>query len=53
MKVAISGSGTLDALRLPDQKEWSDFKLYPPNMKIDSNDLVPSDELIEVVKKYN
>src|SRR4051812_28486686 len=38
VKIAISGQGLLDALNLPPQPAWADFKTYPPNSKVDSTD---------------
>ena len=38
VRVQISGSGALDALKLPDQSGWSDFKLFPPTQKTDLSD---------------
>jgi hypothetical protein len=38
VKVQISGRGQLDALTLPDQPAWHDFKAYPPTTKLDTHD---------------
>jgi hypothetical protein len=38
--IQIAGRGALDALTLPDQTNWQQFKLYPP-----TSDLQPGDEL--------
>jgi hypothetical protein len=38
VKVQISGRGNLDALSLPEQSAWHDFKTYPPTSKIDTRD---------------
>jgi hypothetical protein len=38
VKVQISGQGRIEALALPDQPAWKDFKSYPPNVKVDSTD---------------
>jgi len=36
--VQISGRGSLDALTLPEQPGWHDFKTYPPTTKVDTAD---------------
>ena len=38
LKVQIQGQGLLDAVSLPSQPEWTDFKAYPPTSKVDSAD---------------
>lgn len=38
VKVQISGHGALDALALPDQPAWQDFKVYPPTSKVETTD---------------
>ena len=38
VKVQISGKGNLDALSLPEQNAWQDFKSYPPTFKVDTRD---------------
>jgi hypothetical protein len=38
LKVQIQGQGLLDAVALPQQADWHDFKAYPPTTKVDSND---------------
>jgi BatD DUF11 like domain len=38
VRVEISGRGDLDALTLPDQPDWQDFKIYPPTSKLDLSD---------------
>jgi hypothetical protein len=38
VKVQISGRGAFDALTLPEQSAWHDFKTYPPTTKIDTTD---------------
>ena len=38
VKVQISGSGNLDALTIPEQPEWRDFKTYPPTSKVETRD---------------
>jgi hypothetical protein len=38
VKIQLSGSGALDALALPDQPAWRNFKIYPSSSKIESND---------------
>ena len=34
VRVQISGRGALDALTLPDQPAWRDFKAYPPTQNV-------------------
>jgi BatD DUF11 like domain len=38
VKATISGNGPIDALRLPEQPAWREFKTYTPNTKSDLND---------------
>jgi hypothetical protein len=38
VRVQISGSGALDALTLPPQDAWHDFKTYPPTTKLETSD---------------
>jgi hypothetical protein len=38
VKVQISGRGSLDALTLPEQPAWHDFKIYPPTTKVETTD---------------
>jgi hypothetical protein len=38
MHIQISGRGALDALALPNQPEWHDFKVYPPASKMETSD---------------
>ena len=38
VRVQISGRGALDALALPDQPGWREFKTYPPMTKLDTTD---------------
>ena len=38
LRVQITGRGALDALTLPEQPNWQDFKTYPATSKIESND---------------
>ncbi len=38
VRVQISGHGALDALTLPDQPAWRDFKTYPPTSKVAISD---------------
>jgi hypothetical protein len=38
VKVQITGHGNLDALSLPEQTEWRDFKSYPPTAKVETHD---------------
>lgn len=38
VRVQISGRGALDALSLPEQNAWHDFKAYPPTAKVETAD---------------
>ena len=38
VRIQIAGRGALDALTLPDQPAWRDFKTYPPTSKVEIND---------------
>lgn len=38
VRVQISGRGTLDAVTLPEQATWHDFKAYPPTSKVETAD---------------
>ncbi len=38
VRVQISGSGALDALTLPEQPEWRNFKMYPPTAQLQTSD---------------
>ncbi len=38
LKVQISGRGELDALNLPEQRAWRDFKTYPATSKVATTD---------------
>ncbi len=38
VRVQISGRGSLDALTLPEQPGWHDFKTYPPTTKVETAD---------------
>ena len=38
VKIQVSGRGALDALALPEQNAWRDFKAYPPTTKVDTTD---------------
>ncbi|HTD68667.1 MAG TPA: BatD family protein, partial [Candidatus Limnocylindria bacterium] len=38
VRVKISGRGALDAIRLPPQPEWEEFKTYPPTSQIEGAD---------------
>ena len=38
VRAQISGRGALDALTLPDQPAWRDFKTYPPTSKVATSD---------------
>jgi hypothetical protein len=38
VRVQISGRGSLDALTLPAQEAWQNFKAYPPTSKLETSD---------------
>jgi hypothetical protein len=38
VRVQISGHGALDAVTLPPQDAWHDFKTYPPTTKLETSD---------------
>lgn len=38
VRVQISGRGALDALTLPEQTAWRDFKAYPPTANVETTD---------------
>jgi hypothetical protein len=38
VRVQISGRGALDALTLPAQNSWHDFKTFPPTAKLETHD---------------
>jgi hypothetical protein len=38
VKIQITGKGPLDALTLPEQPAWHDFKTYPPTTKVEPRD---------------
>jgi BatD DUF11 like domain len=38
VRVQISGRGALDAITLPDQTAWNDFKIFPPTAKVENSD---------------
>src|SRR6185369_746409 len=38
VRVQIAGKGALDALTLPEQTAWRDFKTFPPTAKVDLTD---------------
>ena len=38
VRVQISGSGALDAITLPTQDTWNNFKTYPPTTKLETTD---------------
>jgi hypothetical protein len=38
VRVQISGRGSLDAVTLPSQDAWNNFKTYPPTTKLDTSD---------------
>jgi hypothetical protein len=38
VRVQISGRGSLDSLKLPDQSGWNNFKIFTPTQKTDFSD---------------
>jgi hypothetical protein len=38
VRVQISGSGSLDAVTLPTQDAWNNFKTYPPTSRLETTD---------------
>lgn len=40
VRVQISGHGSLDSLKLPDQSGWNDFKIFTPTQKTDFSDQI-------------
>jgi BatD DUF11 like domain len=38
LRVQITGHGALDSLSLPDLSGWDNFKVYPPNAKVNASD---------------
>jgi hypothetical protein len=38
VRVQISGRGAFDALTLPTQNSWRDFKAFPPTAKVETHD---------------
>lgn len=38
VKVQISGHGNLDAINIPEQTAWQDFKTYPPTTRVETHD---------------
>src|ERR1019366_2848527 len=38
VRVQISGHGALDAVNLPTQEAWQNFKTYPPTTKLETSD---------------
>jgi len=38
LHVQISGHGALDTISFPEQKDWDNFKIYPPTSKVNAND---------------
>jgi oxygen tolerance protein BatD len=38
LKVQINGRGRLDAVTLPPQPQWREFKAYPPSRNVESKD---------------
>src|SRR5262249_29320254 len=38
VRTIITGRGLIETLTLPTQSHWRDFKVYPPNTAVESND---------------
>ncbi|MGC8743486.1 MAG: BatD family protein [Verrucomicrobiia bacterium] len=38
VKVTISGRGPIESLTLPEQPQWSEFKVYPPTSRVELSD---------------
>jgi hypothetical protein len=38
LRIRIEGRGTLDSIALPPLDDWREFKVYPPNSKVESED---------------
>jgi hypothetical protein len=38
LRVQVSGRGALDAVQLPPQPNWTEFKTYPPTSKVEGAD---------------
>ncbi|MGC8830776.1 MAG: BatD family protein [Verrucomicrobiia bacterium] len=38
VKITISGRGPIESLSLPEQPQWSEFKVYPPTSKVELTD---------------
>ena len=38
VRVEIAGRGALEAIKLPDQSNWSGFKLFQPTSKVETSD---------------
>ncbi len=38
VKIQLAGRGAFDALALPEQTAWQDFKTYPPPAKVETTD---------------
>ena len=38
VRLQIAGRGALDALKLPDQSGWNNFKMFPPTSKVETSD---------------
>jgi len=38
VRVQVSGRGWLDAITVPPQPQWRDFKMYSPNAKVEGQD---------------
>jgi hypothetical protein len=56
VRVQVSGRGELDALALPEQSGWRDFKIYPPTSKVETSDalgLEGSKTFEEIVSPQN
>ncbi len=38
VKITISGRGPIESITLPEQPQWSEFKVYPPTSKVEPGD---------------
>ncbi len=38
IRAQISGRGSFDAIAMPDQSAWRDFKIFPPTAKVETTD---------------
>jgi hypothetical protein len=43
LHVQIAGHGALDSIAFPEQNNWDNFKIYPPNAKVNASDALGLD----------